>query len=70
MIVIFLISGFLFIGGITAVVTTLVKDAYAEGYRNGVHRGTYAACRQQVDTESFFRAVDAATAKTQFPHRE
>jgi len=68
MIAIFILSGLLSIVGITAVVNALVKDAYNEGYRHGVKRGTYDACRQQVETEKFFRDIESAS-KTSFPHK-
>ena len=70
MIALFLICGGLFIAALSAVTYALVTNAFNEGYKKGVQRGTYAACRQQVDTESFFRCVDSTASKTSFPHRE
>jgi hypothetical protein len=69
MIVAFTIASGCFVAGIAATVHALVKDAYNDGYRAGLKRGTYDACRQQVDTDAFFRCVDTAASKTQFPHR-
>jgi len=68
MIPIFILSGTLFAAGIGAVTYALCKDAYQTGYREGHQRGTFDACKQQVDTEKFFRDIDSAS-KTQFPHR-
>jgi len=68
MIAIFILSGLLSIVGITAVVNALCKDAYQTGYREGHQRGTFDACKQQVDTEAFFRGLGHSD-KTQFPHR-
>ena len=58
MIAIFLICGCLFIAGITATINAIARDAYDEGYRAGIQRGTYDACKQQVDTERFFRGIE------------
>ena len=65
---IFILSGILFAAGIGAVTYALVKDAYQTGYREGHQRGTFDACKQQVDTEAFFRGIGHSD-KTQFPHR-
>ena len=62
----FILAGCLFVAGVTATVNALVKDAFKEGYRQGRERGTYDACRQQVDTEAFFRGIEE---KTTFPHK-
>lgn len=65
---VFIICGCLFCAGIWATINALVKDAYNEGFRHGIKRGTYDACRQQVETEKFFRDIESAS-KTSFPHK-
>jgi hypothetical protein len=66
---IFVICGCLFIAALTATVWALVHDAYRAGYKAGVARGTYDACKQQVDTDAFFRCVDRAASTIKFPHK-
>lgn len=66
MIAIFLICGCLFIPALSAVTYALVTNAYNEGYLAGVERGTYDACKQQVDTERLFRGIEPRNAR--FPY--
>jgi len=60
---------------VTVVIKGLLAESFRQGHRLGYRQGTYDALKTDlsasatIEEKSFFRCVDKAASKTQFPHR-